>query len=516
MSKKGSSISSTNISEKEVGAVSNDLDVAAQLAVGGPEETISTEDALRLRRKIDWNLMPLMCILYLMQFADKTTLGQSAILGLTQSTHLTTNQFNWLGTIFYLSYLAFEYPQNLALQKFPVGKWMSLNIFVWSVALCCHAACTSFGELFAVRFILGMCEGAITAGFLIVTSMFYTRAEQMARVGYWFLMNGAAVIILGFIAFGVSHAKTEKFEPWQWLMIITGLITLITSILFWFFFPDSPANARFLTAEEKRLAVLRIKSNQTGVENKHFKIKQCIEAFQDPKTWLFAFIVALNQIPNSLTNQRQLIVNMFGFSAIQTTLLGCVDGVIVSFAIFFSTRASSIIPNFRAYAISLFTIPGIIGGILVITLSFSNRIGLLFSYWTAIMANGCLPVLLGWANSTTSGHSKRVTTNAIILVAYGIGNAAGPFMWKQQYRPRNIVPWAIMITVNGCVGILSLLIRFYLSRANATRAQEQLDPAYDDVYIVVKNEKGEEEKRKVDKEFLDLTDGQNHEFRYVL
>ena len=29
-----------------------------------------------------------------------------------------------LGTIFYLSYLVFEYPQNLALQRFPVGKWM--------------------------------------------------------------------------------------------------------------------------------------------------------------------------------------------------------------------------------------------------------------------------------------------------------------------------------------------------------------------------------------------------------
>jgi ACS family allantoate permease-like MFS transporter len=38
-----------------------------------------------------------------------------------------------LGTIFYLSYLVFEYPQNLALQRFPVGKWMSLNIFVWAV-----------------------------------------------------------------------------------------------------------------------------------------------------------------------------------------------------------------------------------------------------------------------------------------------------------------------------------------------------------------------------------------------
>ena len=81
---------------------------------------------------------------------------------------------------------------------------MSVNIFVWAVALLCHAACHSFGALFAVRFILGVCEGAITPGFMIVrrpshmsrcaanpswdaqvTSMFYTREEQTRRVGYW-------------------------------------------------------------------------------------------------------------------------------------------------------------------------------------------------------------------------------------------------------------------------------------------------------------------------------------------
>ena len=61
----------------------------------------------------------------------------------------------------------------------------SINIFVWGVALCSHAACKNFGGLFAVRFILGMCEGSITAGFMIVSSMFYTRTEQTLRVGYW-------------------------------------------------------------------------------------------------------------------------------------------------------------------------------------------------------------------------------------------------------------------------------------------------------------------------------------------
>ena len=64
-------------------------------------------------------------------------------------------------------------------------SWISLNIFIWGVALCSHAACKNFGGLFTVRFILGMCEGSITAGFMIVSSMFYTRKEQTLRVGYW-------------------------------------------------------------------------------------------------------------------------------------------------------------------------------------------------------------------------------------------------------------------------------------------------------------------------------------------
>jgi hypothetical protein len=33
---------------------------------------------------------------------------------------------------------------------------------------------------------------------------------------------------------------------------------------------------------------------------------------------------------NSLSNQRQLIVKQFGFTPLQTTLLGCVDGVVES------------------------------------------------------------------------------------------------------------------------------------------------------------------------------------------
>ncbi|KAI0920708.1 hypothetical protein AcV5_010382 [Taiwanofungus camphoratus] len=61
----------------------------------------------------------------------------------------------------------------------------SINIFIWGVALSAHAACKNLLRLFIVRSILGMCEGSITAGFMIVSSMFYTRNEQTLRIGYW-------------------------------------------------------------------------------------------------------------------------------------------------------------------------------------------------------------------------------------------------------------------------------------------------------------------------------------------
>ncbi|CAL1698644.1 unnamed protein product [Somion occarium] len=485
------------------------VDTGAQLVAGGVVE-LDHAEAERIRRKIDWHILPLMCILYWVQFMDKTTLGSSAILGIRESAHLTTNQYNWLGTIFYLSYLVFEYPQNLALQRFPVGRWMSINIFVWAVALCSHAACKSFGGLFAVRLILGMCEGSITAGFMIVSAMFYTRKEQTLRVGYW------SQIISGFISFGTLHIKTEGFESWQWLMIITGTITLATALAYWFLFPDSPTNAWFLTHDERVKAVARIKDNQTGVENKHFKMEQFYETLADPKTWLFALFSALDNVPNSLTNQRQIIVSSFGFTPLQTTLLGCVDGVIEIVTIFTGVQLASRLKNSIAYVGVIYFIPNILGVFLVNFLPWENKIGLLFSVWLTGVGTTGFVLSLSWLSNVTAGHTKRVTVNAIMLIAYCIGNSAGPFMWQAQYKPRNHIPWIIIGICYVICPVILLVIRFLLRRENKRRDSEPADDTYDDVYIEVVDADGKTVQKKIDKEYLDLTDIQNRDFRYVL
>jgi ACS family allantoate permease-like MFS transporter len=189
-----------------------------------------------------------------------------------------------------------------------------------------------------------------------------------------------------------------------------------------------------------------------------------------------------------------------------------VDGVVEIMTILLGVTLASQPYIGRAYAGVLMYVPAILGAILVSTLPYSNKVGLLFSYWISISGIVPFTIFLGWVASITAGHTKRITTNAIVLSAYAIGNAVGQFMWKAQYQPRNHVPWGVITATNFSSAVALLVLRYLYLRENKRRDRETRDDTYDAVYI--KTESGEN--RKVDKAFLDLTDKQNRDFRYVL
>jgi ACS family allantoate permease-like MFS transporter len=173
-------------------------------------------------------------------------------------------------------------------------------------------------------------------------------------------------------------------------------------------------------------------------------------------------------------------------------------------------------PIGRGYAAAMMFIPALLGSILVSTLPSSNKVGLLFSYWISIFVFTPFVILLGWVGSVVSGHTKRTTTNSIILIAYAVGNAAGPAMWKKKYQPRNHVPWAVISACIMTCFFLILLLRFMLAAENKRRDAEKRDDTYDDVYVSQELANGTKEEKRVDRAFLDLTDIQNRDFRYAL
>ncbi|CAE7157781.1 unnamed protein product [Rhizoctonia solani] len=459
------------------------VDEAVDLVAGHADDApVDPEEARRIRVKLDWVILPLLFSLYTVQFVDKGTLGASSVLGIIQDNHLTADEFNTLGSAFYIGYIVFAYPHSWALQRFPVAKYLAANIFIWAVLIGLHCVCKNFGGLFALRFLLGASEGCITNGVMLVTSMFYTRTEIGERIGWTFQCNGFALIISGFLAFGVAHSDPNgKPARWQLLMIIYTGLTLILGVWFLLVFPDSPVKARFLNKDERVMAVRRIQSNQSGIETKTWKHEQTGEAVRDIKTWLFFLFAAISNLQNGFGTQYSLIIQSFGFTTLQTTALNIPAGVAMIISITLSTLILRRYPNARSWIAIAFFLPSILAVILLMTLPWSNRVGLLCAYY--VLNFGGAPsfvMVLSWVTVTTSGHTKKLAVNAIFLMGYSLGQVLCTQFWRAQYKPRNYVPYSICLASYVCDIILIYAIRYVLNKENKRRDALQASQAHED------------------------------------
>jgi MFS family permease len=183
-----------------------------------------------------------------------------------------------------------------------------LTLFRGGITLL-HIPCNNFASLFVVRFFLGCCEACIVPAFLLTMSMFFTYREQSIMMPIMWAAGNSSPITSGLLSYGVLWIKTGNFATWKWFMrmshfsrlkpllthpVITGGVTIVFGIFVWFLFPDNPLDAKFLTLEERAQAVLRIKENHSGIEQKFFKRYQFVEALKDPKSWLY-FLHAWSQ-----------------------------------------------------------------------------------------------------------------------------------------------------------------------------------------------------------------------------
>ena len=102
-------------------------------------------------------------------------------MGLEEGIGLVGDNYQWLGSMFYFGYIAFEYPANRLLQRLPIGKFSASMVIAWGTVLACFAAVKNFSGAVAIRFMLGVTESAVTPGFTLITSQWYTKREQGLR-----------------------------------------------------------------------------------------------------------------------------------------------------------------------------------------------------------------------------------------------------------------------------------------------------------------------------------------------
>lgn len=113
-------------------------------------------------------------------------MAYAAVYGMRKETNLHGQEYSWLGSIFYLGYLAMEMPTVWLLTKVPLGSYIGGTLFAWGGVVGCMAACSNFAGLATVRFLLGVFEAGILPALLLVNSLWYTKREQPLRTALWY------------------------------------------------------------------------------------------------------------------------------------------------------------------------------------------------------------------------------------------------------------------------------------------------------------------------------------------
>ncbi|RAL02670.1 major facilitator superfamily transporter allantoate [Aspergillus ibericus CBS 121593] len=482
----------------------------ALLLTGGTVVEFTPEEERQLLRKIDRHMLPLLCWVYLIQFADKTTLNYASLMGLQTDTGLHGNQYNWVSSIFYAGYLAWEFPTTYFLRRLPVGKYTAANILCWGVALAGHAAASNYGGLLACRFLLGAFEATVTPAFVLITGMWYRQNEQGRRMGYWLSCNGGALILMSVIGYGLSAIDHAALAPWRILFLLLGLLTILTGIAYLWYLPDSQATARFLTDRERLVALERIRDNFQGVGSPIWKWAQFREAFHDPRTYLYILYSLLMNIPNGgITTFGSLLIKSFGFGDRLALLLSAPSGLFDIAGKLLFTWLSDHWLDRTAVSFAAIMV-ACLGGILMVVLPDTAKPALLIGYYLVSVAGASWGLLMTAISNNTLGYTKKVTVSGLQIIAYAAGNWIGPQTFPATEAPEYRRGKLLVAIMYGLAGAVLLLLRFVNGRENRRRDRLQVEAGIDLANDEVARHALERSK------FMDLTDFQQLHFRYVL
>lgn len=241
----------------------------------------------RLLWKIDLLLMPLLTVVYGIQFYDKAILSSASIFGILADLELSVvhrngarsttslERYSVATSAFYWGYLVAALPMSLLIQRFRPNLFLGCAVVLWGVIVILTPAVSSWRGLIAQRFFLGAVESAVSPGFVYITKSWYKRSEQPLRLGIWYSATGLFSIFSGLVNYGLGRAGSRpgaKLHPWQYMFLFAGSLTILVGFVLLALLPSSPMGDALLkiggynkfSPEEKSLATGRLRTNITG------------------------------------------------------------------------------------------------------------------------------------------------------------------------------------------------------------------------------------------------------------
>ncbi|GAM43986.1 hypothetical protein TCE0_060r19239 [Talaromyces pinophilus] len=433
---------------------------------------ITPAEERKLVRKIDLHLMPLMFILYLFQYLDKTSLGYTSVMGILQDAKLVGMQYSWVSSFFYVGFLAVSPLASILLVRFSVVKVVAVTVLIWAGIQMCMAAGNSFGSLAALRILLGAFEAAVSPGLTIMTSTWYKPSEHALRHGLWYGGASVAYIFGGVLAYAISHIHSA-IKAWQFLFIILGAATFLWGLIVLWLLPNDPQTAWFLSERERKMAFARVQGARHSTETRKWNHGQMREALVDPRSWLIFLLCVFTTLPGGgMAAFGSIILKSFGYSVFQTQLLTMSQGAFLLLFVIFTVVVSMTFKNARCVSIALLNVVSLAGALMIKLLPESHTVGRLGGLWLISAYASAFPTILSLVSSNITGHTKKSTVNGMLFIGFCVGYIVGPLTFLPGEAPAYQTSFNTMIACFVLNVTIIIVMRQLMARWNKKRDQE--------------------------------------------
>ncbi|KAF3480806.1 high-affinity nicotinic acid transporter [Arthroderma uncinatum] len=472
--------------EKRESAVVNERAPAsddAEVEVDGIDEirrsveSYSAEETKRILRKVDYRLIPLLTLLYLLAFIDRGNIANAKIAGLERDLRLHGSQYNIALTLFFVPYGLFEVPSNVVLKILRPSVWIAIMMLAWGTVTTLMGLVQSYEGLLAARFFLGVAESGFFPAATYLLTIWYKRYEVQQRMAIFYGSASLSGAFSGLLAFAIQKMHgVANLAGWRWIFILEGLLPVLLSLAIWFVLPDSPERAKFLTKTEREFLANRL-SIETGsghgrvTNNDKITLGHVIAAFKEWKIYCAILMFWANTIGvYGFTATVPTVINDLGYTAAQAQLLTIPIYVVATMGILTFAYLSDRYQQRTPFIIAGNTI-ALLGFAAQLAIPHPRYPGLTYAMLFLVAAglySAFTPVLCLIANNLAPS-SKRAVGMAILISIGNWGGIAGSNIYRAAEKPRYPTGFGVSLAICGIAIITAFFLRFAFKRVNDQR-----------------------------------------------
>ncbi|ORZ16395.1 major facilitator superfamily domain-containing protein [Absidia repens] len=424
------------------------------------EDLIAREKALV--RKLDRRIMPMLTVLYICQRLDLSNIGNAKVEGLLTDLNMTDSQFSWVISIYTLGVMAMQIPSNMLMERSRPSIFLSVIVSVWSIVSIMTCFVKDFKTLVVARFFLGIAESPYFPASVFLLTTFYKPREIAVRNAVFYCGNWLSGALGGAFAGAIISGMENVggMRGWRWLFVLEGIITLLIGVASYWILPDYPSNTKWLTEEERDLAIRRLGH---AAPKEKFSWDGVRAALLDYKVWVFIIIFMAIQTGGQMNYFMPTFIQNVGYTGAMVqymTIPVYVFAAVLSLVVAVLSDRFQVRSVFIAFCMAV----ALVGYVLQVTSE--NHAVLFFSLF--LCGGGVwssLGVSLAWLGDCVPGpRQKKAVAFALLNCISQLANFYAPQLYDDP--PRYLKANIVILTYMGVGVVLCFGLRLLLARAN--------------------------------------------------